>query len=262
VASQSNNSILVWPQGSTTPTKTISGNLNSPHSVFVTINGDVYVDNGYANRRIDKWPYNSTNSVMVMNISATCYSLFVSMNNTLYCSIEYIHTIIKFSLEGGANKPITVAGIGSPAYSSTALSSPRGIFVDINLDLYVADCGNDRIQCFDSGQSIGTAVAGAGATGTITLSCPTGVTLDAQGYLFIVDSSNHRIIGSGLNGFRCLVGCSGRNGSGSNQLYNPQSMAFDSVGNMFVTDRNNHRIQKFTFMPSSCSELFFLLTQM
>ena len=29
------------------PTKTISGNLSDPLSLFVTTNGDIYVDNGY-----------------------------------------------------------------------------------------------------------------------------------------------------------------------------------------------------------------------
>ena len=84
-----------------------------------------------------------------------------------------------------------------------------------------------------------------GTSGTFTLSCPTGIVLDADKYLFIVDSSNHRIIGSGPNGFRCLVGCLGTIGSASNQLNYPQSMAFDSYGNMFVTDQSNNRVQKF-----------------
>ena len=96
-----------------------------------------------------------------------------------------------------------------------------------------------------SGQLNGTTVAGNGI-GNIALSCPTGVVLDGKNYLFIVDSFNHRIIGSGPNGFRCLVGCSGSNGSASNQLLFPQSMAFDSSGNIFVTDQGNNRVQRFT----------------
>ncbi|CAF4225045.1 unnamed protein product, partial [Adineta steineri] len=69
--------------------------------------------------------------------------------------------------------------------------------------------------------------------------------------LFIVDRRNHRIVGSGLNGFRCLVGCYGI-GSQSNQLDNPFSFSFDHSGNMIVTDQENDRIQKFQYFEESC----------
>ncbi|CAF1451638.1 unnamed protein product, partial [Adineta steineri] len=84
-----------------------------------------------------------------------------------------------------------------------------------------------------------------------TLYCPTGIILDAEKYLFIVDNGNHRIVGSALNGFRCLVGCYGA-GSQSNQLNYPFSFSFDSYGNMFVTHSLNHRIQKFQYLEESC----------
>jgi DNA-binding beta-propeller fold protein YncE len=150
---------------------------------------------------------------------------------------------------------IIAAGNGSPGSSSYMLDSPRGIFVNINFDLYVADCNNNRIQLFRTGQSNGTTKV---ENGMISLNCPTGVVLDADNYLFIVDSNNHRIIGSGPNGFRCVAGCSGSNGSSANHLFYPQSMAFDSYGNIFVTDRNNNRIQKFNYETVSCGEFLYI----
>jgi sugar lactone lactonase YvrE len=155
------------------------------------------------------------------------------------------HQVVTKLLNSSLKALTVVAGKGCPGSGPNMLYSPRGIFVDINFDLYVADCSNDRIQLFHSGQLIGVTVAGTGAPGTITLDCPTGVALDADKYLFIVDSKRHRIVGSRHNGFRCLVGCPGTLGSSLNQLSFPQSMAFDSYGNMFVTDHNNHRVQKF-----------------
>ena len=139
-----------------------------------------------------------------------------------------------------------------PDHYHTCLIDPHGIYVDINFDLYVADSGNNRIQLFRSGDLNGITLAGNGAPGTITLRYPTAVVLDNDGYLFIVDSGNNRIVGSGLNGFRCLVGCSGTSGSESNQLSWPKSMAFDSYGNMFVADTGNSRIQKFLLNSNSC----------
>ena len=66
-----------------------------------------------------------------------------------------------------------------------------------------------------------------------------------------MDSNNDRIVGSGPNGFRCLVGCSGSQGSASNQLNTPITLSFDSYGNMFVTDCGNNRIEKFILTNNS-----------
>jgi hypothetical protein len=243
VSNQENNKIVIWLEGSIQVATTISGNLSYPYALFVTTAGDVYVDNGYANGRVNKWAINATIGVPVMYVDKECYGLFVDISDTLYCSIGDRHQVVAKSLNSGSNT--VVAGDGCPGSASNMLYFPRGIFVDTNLDLYVADCGNNRIQVFHLGQLIGLTVAVNGTSGAFTLSCPTGIVLDADKYLFIVDSINHRIIGSGPNGFRCIVGCSGSSGSASNQLINPQSMAFDSYGNIYVTDQNNHRIQKF-----------------
>ncbi|CAF4088886.1 unnamed protein product [Adineta steineri] len=146
------------------------------------------------------------------------------------------------------------AGNGGAGPASNQLRSPRGIFVDVNLDLYVADCSNNRVQLFQPGELNGITVAGSESLNpTIRLDCPTGVIVDAEKYLFIVDSKTHRIVGSGLNGFRCLVGCYGR-GAQSNQLHEPFSFGFDGFRNMFVSDRFNLRIQKFIYLKKSCDE--------
>jgi hypothetical protein len=243
VADRENNQIVIWLEGSIKIARTISGNLSYPYALFVTTAGDIYVDNGYENGRVNRWTINTTIGVPVMYVDKECYGLFVDISDTLYCSIGDRHQVVAKSLNNGSNT--VVAGTGCPGSASDMLYFPRGIFVDTNLDLYVADCFNDRIQLFHLGQFIGLTVAGNGTLGAFTLSCPTGVVLDADKYLFIVDSINHRIIGSGPNEFRCIVGCSGSTGSASNQLNYPQSMAFDSYGNIYVTDQNNHRIQKF-----------------
>ena len=71
--------------------------------------------------------------------------------------------------------------------------------------------------------------------------------------LFITDNGNQRIIGSDENGFRCIVGCSGRSGLASNQLNAPRNIAFDSFGNLFVVDQYNDRIQKFVLSSNLCN---------
>lgn len=253
VASRAYSFILVWVQGSSAFTGNISVNFNRPYSIFVSMTGDIYIDNGYSNGRVDKFIFNTSNSVAVMNVSGSCYGLFIDLNSYLYCSLRDFHKVVKLLLNSGTTIPTIAAGNGSAGSQSNMLDSQQGIYVDSNSNLYVADCGNDRIQVFQSGQLTGSTLAGNGASGTITLDCPTGVVLDNDGYIFIVDSYNHRIVGSSSYGFRCIVGCSGI-GSTTSQLSFPQTMAFDSYGNIYVSDRNNSRIQKFSSQRFNCSK--------
>ncbi|CAF1393827.1 unnamed protein product [Adineta steineri] len=147
------------------------------------------------------------------------------------------------------------AGTGIKGSASNQLWGPFGIFIDVTLSLYVADCLNHRVQLFQSEESIGITVAGSKSLNpTIELRCPSRIILDAEKYLFIMDSSDDRIVGSDLNGFRCLVGCYGK-GSQSNQLNYASDFTFDRSGNMFVADTINHRIQKFLLMKDSFGKL-------
>ncbi len=252
VAQLYNGSILIWLNNSINPTKTISGNISYPYSIFATINGDIYVNHGQSEGQVKKWNADTNTWTTVMSVNSSCYSLFVDINDNLYCSMRCSHKVVKKWLN--ASVMTIAAGAGVFGSLSNMLNSPLGIFVDVNFDLYVADCGNDRIQLFQSGQLNGTTVAGNETTNTtITLDCPTGIVLDADKYIYIIDQVNHRIVGSGPNGFRCLVGCNGI-GSQSNQLHYPITLAFDSYGNMFVTDQANNRIQKFLLYENSCGK--------
>ena len=256
IVKRENSTILVWHEDNINPTIIISGSFRSPNSFFVTSNGDIYIDDGERNGGVQKWTAQTNTFVTVMNVTSSCYGLFVDTNDILYCSMRTHHQVVKRSLNEPEITSITrAAGTGFPGSAFNELNQPWGIFVDVNLDLYVADRRNDRVQLFQTGESNGITVAGGGSPNpTIRLNYPTAVVLDANKYLFIVDSGNNRIVGSGLNGFRCLVGCYGQ-GSQSNQLSYPISLSFDHSGNMFVADGENRRIQKFQYLEKSCGKL-------
>ena len=222
-------------------------------SLFVTPNNTIYIDNGNTNGILNRFTLNRSSGIDIVYINASCYGLFVDTNNDLYCSIHGRHQVFKNSLSNSTHISTTVAGTGYEGFKSDMLSQPCGIFVDSNCYLYVADAGNNRIQRFTPGLKKATTVAGDSTiNATIKLRSPTGIILDFDGNYFIVDSKNNRIVGSGPNGFRCLVGCSEGPG-GSNKLSSPYTLSFDSFGNMFVTDKGNHRIQKF-LSANSCSK--------
>ena len=237
------------------PTRSISIGVLTPYSVFVTDDENVFVSNyGYGNA-VSGWTPNATIGTVLMNLTWSCYSVFVDINNTLYCSIDANHTVLALSLSAGTNTTSVVAGNWSKGTSYAQLDTPNGIYVDNTLNLYVADCGNHRIQFFNNNQLNGTTVVGTAVPGTISLNLPTAITLDGNGYYFIVDLGNHRVVGSGPTGFRCIVGCSGQSGSLPSQLSSPRSLAFDVDGNLFVADTSNNRIQKFLLASNSCSKL-------
>ena len=256
MVSSENDTVFVWPEGNMAPTRNISGNISRSSSVFVTDADDIYIENQKGFYRVDRWSINSTSSETVFQLKGVCSSVFVDLNDSIYCSLTNIHVIMRKLSNSTVNNSITVTVAGTQCagpYANT-LTLPTGIFVNVDFTLYVADTGNHRIQRFVPGQLNGTTVAGNGAPNTIALISPRGVTLDGDGYVFIVDSVNSRIVGSGPNGFRCVAACTGIRGSGSKQLYLPVTMSFDSYGNMFVSDTSAHRIQKFILSANYCGE--------
>ena len=236
------------------PIRTISGASSDSCTIFVTISGTIYVDNGLGYGRVDMWAPISTTSVAAMYVNHICYGLFVDIYENIYCSIGDYHQVRKKIFKDLANTSAIVAGNGTSGSASNTLKDPRGIFVDTALNLYVADCHNDRIQLFSSGQLNGTTLMGTGAPATPAIICPNSVVLDADGHLFVVDDVNSRIIGWGSNGYQCIAACSGSTGSTADHLDSPSFLYFDSYGNIFVSDSNNNRLQKFLIMNNNLGE--------
>ncbi|CAF1548224.1 unnamed protein product [Adineta ricciae] len=242
--------IQVWAGGKLSISKNIAVGNALPTSLFVTDVGGIYIDAGDIVGQVSQWSLNTLSSTPLMYVGHSCYDIVVDLNNTIYCALSNNHQIIAKSLYEFSNTVTLVAGTGCSGQASDMLGYPQGIFVTVNFDLYVADTGNSRVQLFLSGQKKGVTMAGNGAPKTISLKCPTDVMLDADDNLFILDACDNRIVGSGPNGFQCIVGCSNSGGSAANQILKSQSMAFDSYGNIYVADYGNSRIQLFTLSNS------------
>ena len=235
--------VSVWSNSSITPTKSITDNINEPHSLFVTSNGDIYIDNGNRSSII-RWTVNDTSySIAMGGYQDPCFGLFVDINDTIYCSIDKRHIVIKQSLQYNNSNWTAAAGDGSAGSDSNQLRFPHGIFVDVNFTLYVADCRNDRIQYFNFGVQTGAAIPINTA-----LNRPTGVILDGDSNIYIVDNENNRIVmvTRNFSDFRCLLGCPGS----PLDLNHPIGISFDIIGNIYVSDTKNKRIMKFFLSKS------------
>ena len=244
-----NKRVHIWHQSDSNVTKTTIKTIFTPDSLHVNSEGDIFV--GSSEGSVSKWRSDTIESVAVMKFSKGCLGLFIDIDNSLYCSLGGEHRVVKQSLYVNASISTTVAGTGRIGSAANTLNHPHGILVDINFDLYIADCNNDRVQLFKFGQSNGITVAGNSLTSSVALTCPTGVFLAGKSQLFIVDRDNHRIIRSSFNGFDCVIGCLGVSGAASSQLRYPSVAAFDHFGNIFTTNLDSNQILKFHLITNT-----------
>ncbi|CAF4280158.1 unnamed protein product, partial [Rotaria sordida] len=92
---------------------------------------------------------------------------------------------------------ITVAGGNGQGNEINQFSSPRGLYVDDDQTVYVADRGNDRIMEWKWGATSGQVVAGGNdeGSGTHQLDHPSDVIVDKEtDSLVICDSANKRVV--------------------------------------------------------------------
>ena len=227
-------------------------NLNQSKGVFLSEKGDIYIDNGAHFGRVEKWTMNATTPTIVMTVNGSCHSLFLGPDDLLYCSLSDLHQVVARALGLPGTSATLVAGTWSTGDGMDQLNFPHGIFVTDQRDLYIADCGNDRVQLYRYGQSNGTTVISNVTIPSLILRCPTSLLFDNDGYIYILERDNHRIIRSDMKNVRCIVGCSGTSGNASNQLNYPSSFSFDGGGHLWVMDRGNSRVQWFSLATNSC----------
>lgn len=183
----------------------------------------------------------------------------VDLSGNVYVA-DCINNLIRTITPGGVVS--TLAGSGQASFTdgpgiSAEFNGPRGIAVDSNGVIYVADTGNHRIRKITLGNMV-TTLAGDGTAGFTDgsgtgaqLASPQGVTADASGNLYIADTGNHSIrkitaagvvttlVGNGTAGFS--------DGTGTGAQFNtPYGIAVDMNGDIYVVDGLNHRIRKVT----------------
>jgi sugar lactone lactonase YvrE len=183
--------------------------------------------------------------------------------NFLYFS-DYSH-IWKYNFTSGVAAVIAgtssfgFGGDRSPAISAQ-VDYPQSIWLTTEIDLYIADSGNNRIRKITSSTSIITTVAGNGPLGSYSgdnvkatstaLNYPTGVYIDTTGKMFIADYFNNRIRVVSTSGIITTFAGTGSFSftsdgaqATSTNINNPVDVKGDSAGNIYYSDSGNYIIR-------------------
>jgi tripartite motif-containing protein 71 len=148
---------------------------------------------------------------------------------------------------------------GTAGSSASELNTPRGIFVDQNDFLYIADNFNHRIQKWGINSTSGTTVAGS-AVGTLgwtssLLDYPTYIYVDTSLNMYILDMWNLRVLQwlYGASGGTTIAG-TGNQGNTSNSFNQAFTMGVDmSNSRIYLADLINNRIMLWPFFANSSS---------
>ena len=149
----------------------------------------------------------------------------------------------------------TIAGSGIEGFAdgqgtSAQFSGSRGIAVDNNGNIYVAD--SNRIRKIDTtgyvstlaGNIVGGYADGQGTSAQFNYLC--GIAVDSSGNVYVADLINLRIRKIDTTGYVTTIAGSGTEGFAdgqgtSAQFGSPRGVAVDNLGNIYVADSNRIR---------------------
>lgn len=131
---------------------------------------------------------------------------------------------------------------GGPA-GNASLSDPTDVAVGGN-DVYIADCGHDRVRRIDAAGIIST-------FSNFAFDCPRGLGVDRFGFVWVADVARHIVVKLDSSGAPVLVvgqpGLAGYRGDGGTAtealLSVPLDVTIDAAGTAYIVDGGNHRIR-------------------
>lgn len=200
------------------------GVLNDPKDVAVDATGNIYIaeGSGHRVRRVDPDGTISTfagtgsgsysgdggpasnaalNRPAAVALDGAGNVYIADTQNNRVRVVDTSGNITTVAGDGSSFGSFGDVGDSGPALEAV-VSSPGGVFVDTDGNLYIGDTNNQRVRKVDAATGIITTVAGSGSFGTAgdggpatqaSLGRPHGVTFDETGNLLIADSDNNRV---------------------------------------------------------------------
>ena len=129
------------------------------------------------------------------------------------------------------------------------MQQPRGIAIDADGNMYIADTGSSRIVKLDPSGALAQVIAEQGKVPDDTgLHEPWGLDIGPDGNLYIADTWNHRVAVYTPDGqFVRTWGHYGTSDDPSTDaLYGPRDLKIGPDGNVYVADTGGKRIRVYT----------------
>jgi hypothetical protein len=175
------------------------------------------------------------------------YGLAVDASGNVYVADSFNDVVEKITPDGTASilaGTAGAAGFVNGTGTGAQFSSPRGVAVDTNGNVFVADAGNNAIRKITPNGDVSTYASG------FTVPGPWGLCVDHQGNVVVADTYSHtirKITPAGV--VSILAGADGisgtQDGAAASARFNrPTGVAVDSIGNIYVADTANHAIRK------------------
>ncbi len=239
----------------------LSAELDDPYAVAVDISGNIFIAD------------NANDVIRVVN-NGTAALTFGPISVPAGMILTVAGTP---QLDCGEDQTSSSCGDGNVANTANTvyLSSPAGVAVDTNDDIFIADSSDNAIRKVSVSTGIIQTVAGTigpvggfsgdgGAATSAVLDNPSGVFLDTSGDIFLADSENAAIrevvastgfiqtiagIPATTAGFP-TPGFSGDGGPATSAELNfPSGVFVTSAGKVFIADTDNSRIRELAPAP-------------
>lgn len=237
-----------------------SARLNRPNGLAVDNLGNVYIADTSSNRIarvntnnvLSNFAGTGVSGIPTNNVNATGVNaklnfptaVAVDSTGNVYIADTYNNVIEKVTL-GSPNNIITIIAGSQTGVSGTPINGqnatdakfnkPTGIAVDLSLNIYIADTGNNMIIKFKVGSTITVL-----ATDIKLVNC--GITVDSNKNVYVMDSSNNVITKIDINGNKTNI--TGIFKATNHLLNNPTGIAMDNSGNIYIADTSNNMIEK------------------
>ena len=171
--------------GDGTYTITLTPQTAGPHQLLITMDGQ-YVQKSPCDLHVGRKYTILCNPDQVINCSGGPSGIAIHDSGDIYVSCVSDNCIEVFDQAGQQRRTIGSSGSGDGQFSG-----PRGLFIKGDV-MYVADCGNHRIQKLTTGgqflQKFGQFGSGQGQ-----FNKPYSVIVDQRDRLIVADCKNHRV---------------------------------------------------------------------
>jgi YD repeat-containing protein len=169
--------------------------------------------------------------------------LTVGAGGKLYVSDAYGNQVSTWTPpEAGAAHLSYASELGSSGSGNGQFSTPINTAIDGEGNLWVTDCGNNRIEKFSAKGSF-IAAYGKEGSGNGQYHCPGGIDINqSTGNVYVADTYGARI--EELSSSGSFIRSFGTEGSG--KVTKPGSIKLDSAGNVWVPDMSADKLFEFS----------------